>query len=70
MNASRRKRIAALNLSNVLCELEAVRDEEQEAYDNMPESLQNSGQGHKMVEVIDGFSEVISAIESLTGIEL
>lgn len=47
MNKERRKALAALRaqLDNVRAELEAIRDEEQDAFDNMPEGLQQSERG-------------------------
>lgn len=44
MNKSRRARIAALadRVAELLSEVETIRDEEQEAFDNLPESLQNA----------------------------
>lgn len=55
MNKSRR---ATLNMiANALQELksqlETVRDEEQDAFDNMPESFQESERGETMQEMID-----------------
>jgi len=54
MNKVRRKEIArAIELMDQAREiLEAVRDEEQEAFDNMPESIQCSERGETMEEYI------------------
>lgn len=43
--------------------LNDIKDEEQDAYDNMPESLQESERGCRMSEAIDNIDEAISSIE-------
>ena len=55
MNNIRRKSVKeALNLIEKAREiLEEVKDEEQEAYDNLPESLQCGERGEQMQENID-----------------
>lgn len=72
MNAKRRKeleKVIAL-IEDAKTQLEALKDEEQEAFDNIPEGLQYSEKGEKMEEVIsyldDSFSELESAIENIT----
>ena len=47
MNKDRRKQIdeAASMLQDALALIEQIRDEEQESFDNMPESLQESDRG-------------------------
>lgn len=44
--------------------IEEVRDEEQEAFDNMPESLQYTERGEKMEENIYNLGEQMDAIEN------
>lgn len=44
-------------------ELAAVRDEEQEALDNMPESLQESEKGELMQEYIDTMENVTGELD-------
>ena len=44
-------------------ELKMVTDEEQEAFDNMPESIQESDRGRSMEEGIESLEEQISALE-------
>jgi hypothetical protein len=58
MNAARRKRLA-----KVVEELSAIRDEEQEALENMPDSLQFGERGEAMQEVVDVLSNAIDEIE-------
>lgn len=45
--------------------LEEVRDEEQDAYDNMPEGLQYSERGDMMQEAIDSLDEAVDAIDEV-----
>lgn len=47
MNAERRKRLSAAleQLEAAKSEIEEIQQEEQEAYDNMPEGLQESERG-------------------------
>lgn len=72
MNKARRKEIArAIELMDEAREiLEAVKDEEQEAFDNMPESLQCSERGETMEEYIGTLEDVVYNLEtdSLQGI--
>lgn len=74
MNNDRRKRIATIivkvaALSDVFDELrgeiEEVRDEEQEYYDNMPESLQGGEKGDVAQAAVDALEEAISALEEI-----
>jgi hypothetical protein len=80
MNNERRKAIAAVvkqlegwpDIEELKGELETIRDDEQEAFDNMPESLQQGERGQaaeaavnalqEAIDMLDGFS-----VEELTG---
>lgn len=64
MNKERRAKIERMNneLSGLLSEAEELRDAEQEAFDSMPESLQEGERGEKMQEAISALEELISAI--------
>lgn len=74
MNKARRKQIEdtieKLDLANL--ELTNAKDDEQEAYDNMPESPQESERGIDMESAIgdleDAISELEGVIESLCDI--
>lgn len=68
MNKQRRKAIDAVRekLEELLEELEAIKDEEQEAFDNLPESLQDSERGDKMTEAIENLEYTIDYIEEIT----
>lgn len=65
MNAQRRKQIekAIGLLSEARAILEEVTEEEQEAFDNMPEGLQASERGETMEENIYRLEDAVSAIE-------
>lgn len=74
MNKIRRKELAAiikkLEALDALREeireqLAAVRDEEQEALENMPESLQESEKGEQMQEYIDTMENVTGELDLL-----
>lgn len=68
MNKVRRKRIEEC-YNSITEQLEALRgimEEEQEAYDNLPESIQNGAKGDDMQECIDKMDQAISDIESGT----
>jgi hypothetical protein len=76
MNKQRRKLIddALDKIEAAKVDLETARDEEQEFYDNMPESLQSGDKGHaaeeaaaNLSEIIDGLETAIDAGRELTG---
>lgn len=60
MNAMRRKHLArAIQMIYDAQEIiEMVKEEEQEAFDNMPESLQESERGETMYDNIDTLGEI------------
>ncbi len=65
MNAQRRKQIAKIwdKLEAWEYELSSLMDEEQEAFDNLPESLQETERGEKMSNAIEQMDYAISSIE-------
>lgn len=71
MNAQRRKEIAkAIALiEDAIAILDSVAEEEREAYDNLPESLQYSERGERMEECAEAIeyvsSELTDQIDSL-----
>ena len=67
MNKARRKRIEkVVNLLEELRdELESVKEDEQSAYDNMPDSLQDSERGDSMQDAIDTLDEINTDFENL-----
>jgi hypothetical protein len=69
MNKERRKVIAraTVMIDEAKGILESCRDEEQEYYDNMPESFQNGEKGSTAQEAIDALEEAVSSLEEITG---
>lgn len=67
MNKQRQKDLldVAESLQEALDRLSEVRDEEQEAFDNMPESLQYGSRGGAMQEAIDTMDEWESEIDEI-----
>ena len=73
MNTKRRKAIAKaledyLNKETAAREelrdvLEAVRDEEEEAYENLPESIQETEKGEFMQDAISALEDLISELD-------
>lgn len=67
MNNERRKRIDALleKLSSISTDIDILLDEEQEAFDNLPESLQDGERGQKMTEAVDQLEEAKGELEDV-----
>ena len=71
MNKQRRKAVGDSydKLIDIQSDLECIRDEEQEAVDNLPESIQYSERGERMEEYISSLEEALDnvgyAVESL-----
>lgn len=67
MNNDRRKRIQEIreSLLDLQADLEKIKDEEQEAYDNLPESFQDGEKGEKMSEAIDNLDYAFSSLEEV-----
>jgi uncharacterized coiled-coil DUF342 family protein len=49
--------------------IEALRDEEQEFYDNMPESFQNGDKGSRVSEVIQSIDSAIDKLDEVDAID-
>lgn len=66
MNKERRKQLeeAIAKLEDAKSLIESVRDEEQDAFDNMPEGLQSGERGERMEAAISQMDDAISEIES------
>lgn len=66
MNKARRKTLDELhsNLEALLSDLTTVRDEEQEAFDNLSENLQSGERGEAMQTAISSMETAIDNIES------
>lgn len=54
-------------LSKLIEELSAIRDEEQDAFDNLPENFQYGSHGEKMQEGIDAMDEALSTLDVFNG---
>lgn len=67
MNKARRSSIQKIieRLEEIRDDIESVKNEEEEAYENLPESLQESGRGEAMSEAIDALDSAYSSIEEV-----
>lgn len=67
MNKSRRKKLAAARqlVDQARAILEEVRDEEQEAFDNLPESIQASEKGQAMDETVSAIQDLADELENI-----
>lgn len=66
MNKNRRKEIYKIieRLNDLKSDLESIRDDEQDYFDNMPENLQGSIRGEESEEYIEYMEEAIEALNS------
>lgn len=67
MNNDRRKRIEKVQeqIEGLLAEIEELRDEEQEALENLPESLQETERGERMQTAVDALDEAYTNLDSV-----
>jgi len=65
VNNERRKRLAVLSqqLSELKDDVQAVLDEEEEAFNNLPEGLQNGERGDSMQTDVASLDAAVSALE-------
>ena len=65
MNKTRRTAIKKVfeQLEELMATVEVIRDEEQDAFDNLPESFQSSERGETMEENIDALDSAYNSIE-------
>ena len=65
MNKNRRKAIERITdkLMEIQTDVEEIRDEEQEAYDNLPESIQDGERGEEMEGYIELIEDALNSIE-------
>ncbi len=65
MNKARREALKKIleTLENTKGEIEALRDEEQEYFDNMPESLQGGEKGTTAEDAVENMENTIGSIE-------
>lgn len=66
MNAQRRKKRdeAIEKLNEALAIIEEIKDEEDTAYENMPEGLQGSERGEHLQENVDALESIYDEIET------
>ena len=67
MNKARRKQLEKVVevLTAQMEELETIKDEEQEAFDNLPESIQYGERGETMEENVDELDSIITDLENV-----
>lgn len=67
MNADRRKRLDRIKevIEQAKADLDEVRDEERDAFDNMPEGLQASDMGNSIEEAADALDEASDDLDSV-----
>lgn len=75
MNKDRRKTIAAIYeqleqlaalRDNIVEQIETIRDEEQDYYDNMPESLQGGEKGDVASAAIDALDNAVNGLQDIS----
>lgn len=67
MNKQRRNAIERVidTLTNMQSELDNIREEEQDAYDNLPEGIQDSERGESMYENIDTLETAYNDLDDI-----
>jgi len=65
MNNTRRKQIQGIidKLEDLKCNIESLKDEEQEAFDNLPEGIQASERGEAMESAVYNLEEGYDIID-------
>ena len=65
MNMQRRKRIEKVGrqLEELIEEITAIQEEEEEAYDNLPESLQESERGIAIYNAAEALADAVDGLE-------
>ena len=65
MNNTRRKAIQKIydRLEELMQDIEALQEEEQECYDNLPESLQDGERGQAMQEAADNLEYAANSVQ-------
>lgn len=67
MNKDRRKRISEIQatLDAAKADLESVASEERDAFENMPENMQQGDKGQAMEQAADALEEAVSELDSI-----
>lgn len=65
MNRTRREKIDGLieQLDVLKSDIESLTDDEQTAYDNLPETIQTGNRGELMMSAIDNLESAVSSVE-------
>ncbi len=65
MNKQRRAELGRLDtrLEELRADLETIKDDEQSAFDQMPESLQNGERGQKAENVVSFLDDALSSLD-------
>ena len=65
MNKERRNRLAKIQdiIEGLIAEVEEIHGEEEEAYENLPESLQETERGESMERAIDNLEDLQQNLE-------
>lgn len=68
MNKSRRSRIDDLiqKIEDLCADIDYIRDEEEDAYNNLPDSIKDSERGETMSEAVEHLEYAISCLEEAT----
>lgn len=75
MNKQRRSALAKVadDINSAMMKLEDIKNDEQDAFDNLPESIQDSERGSQMEENIenmeDGISYLQDALDSISEVD-
>lgn len=66
MNKQRRKELNEIinKLSELWDDLESLKSEEEECYDNMPENLQYSEKGERIEAVVESLNDALDSIDN------
>lgn len=68
MNKTRRKDLCAIwnKLTDILEDIKAIKEAEEDSFKNLPESLQQSEKGQKMEDNVYQLEEAISSLSNCT----
>lgn len=68
MNKTRRKDLCAIwnKLTDILEDIKAIKEAEEDSFENLPESLQQSEKGQNMEDNVYQLEEVISSLNNCT----
>lgn len=68
MSRDRRRQLAGIagQMMDLRESIEALKEEEQEAYDNLPDSLQESDRGQAMEQAVDMPDSALTALDEVT----